>query len=153
MFSTKKMKLCYMLSALLLTVFSGTFLAMPLPYIISDEYTRMAAVLIGSVFWVSCIAGYTLLFVLNHFDQKMSKNKQKKDKLFSFPNTPTMVADLLFAMGVIVFVILLRSKFRTHYIVYVNLFAVVLSLNLHLLFSRNMYKKIKNPAKYYEEGK
>lgn len=146
----KKIRLYYMISLITLIVFPSTFLVMPLSNIISSNYTRGLLVIVGAIFWTSCITGYTLLFLAYRLDKKISKKKKYKRK-YLFANPITIIADICLIAGVILFAVLTLKNSLDTYAVYIDLFIIILAFNMHLLFGRNLNKRIKVRAKNCKE--
>lgn len=127
----KKYKSMYIISAICLICFASTFLLMPISNYVSIEYSKISAMIIGIVFWLTGIIGYTLLIFLH------KKNKgRKKRKLYVFANRITIIADIVFLLGIMCFALVLFLKLTSTYLGYVTIFILVLSLNVHLIFSR-----------------
>ena len=65
----------FIISAVCLTIFSSTFLFMPVTNNISASYARYASIAIGIVFWVSGLIGYGILIYL-YFEKKKAKKEK-----------------------------------------------------------------------------
>lgn len=126
----------YIIALILLSVFSTTFLLMPIPAHISSKYSKILLFIIGSIFWGSGIVGYLLLFKV-HKAERQKVHQERKQRLFS--NVLTTVADTCFLVGVAVLAIIIFLKQTNGYMVYFNLFIIVISFNAHWLFSRELY--------------
>ena len=142
MSSRKKLKCCYLVSALMLAVFSATFLVMPISNKVSLQYGRIVLVLTGAVFWISCIVGYVFLFLSYRLDKKYFIWERDERKVYTFANIPTMAADISCLIGIIIMAVLAVQGLTGLYITYIDLFVIVLSLNVHLLSKNNLYKRI-----------
>lgn len=136
-----KMRRLYIISIIMLVLFAATFLIMPVSNYISGTYSKIAYLIVGIVFWISGIGGYSILVYIYAIERKR-RDKRRKNRFFFFSNLFTKVADISFLVGVILLIILLCTKLSTHYVVYINIFSIVLSFNAHWLFSRNLHIKI-----------
>lgn len=132
----KKYRSMYIISAICLICFASTFLLMPISNYVPIEYSRISAMIIGIVFWATGIIGYSLLFVLYR------KIKGKKRRFYFFANRITVIADIVFLLGIICGTLVLYLKIASTYFGYINLFILVLSLNIHFIFSRNFLRKL-----------
>lgn len=147
----KKRKRYYLLSAVLLAVFSGTFLLMPLADKVSSEHARAVRVAVGLIFWISGISGYVLLFLAGKTDCGSDRRKDTGKKTGFWPNRVTMAADIIFLMGVVALIALSRKKLTYGYGTYIILFVTVLAFHTRLLSYREPGKKAENIGK--EVGK
>jgi len=108
-------------------------------------------ILMGCVFWISAIAGYTLLAVANAERRKFIKHKADVDVKMGcspgiisfFTNVPATVADVTMIASCLMFDIISTTSQRDEYISYVLLFLLVFSLHLHCLFNGRIYKSTK----------
>lgn len=137
MYEYKKYKSMYIFSAICLICFASTFLLMPISNYVPIEYSRISAMIIGVVFWVTGIIGYSLLFVL----YRNIKGKKKR-RIYIFANRVTIIADIVFLLGIICSILVLSLKIASTYFGYITIFILVLSLNLHFIFSRNYLRKL-----------
>ena len=124
-------------SAICLICFACTFLLMPISNYVPIEYSRISAMVIGIVFWLTGIIGYSLLFVL----YRNIKGKKKR-RIYIFANRITIIADIVFLLGIICGILVLSLKIASTYFGYITIFILVLSLNVHLIFSRNYLRKL-----------
>lgn len=132
MCEANKEKRLHIMSAVCLLIFSGTFLAMPISNYVSVGYSRRISVIIGIVFWLTGIAGYSLLIYL----YKKARNKDNR-KIHILENKYAAIADVLFFTGVIGFALIIILNLLTSYLAYFAIFIIVLSINGHLIFSIN----------------
>lgn len=137
MYEFNKYKGIYIISAICLVCFASTFLLMPISNYVPIEYSRISSMIIGIVFWLTGITGYTLLIFL----YKKVKGKRKR-KVYIFANRITIIADIVFLLGIICFILVLSLELISTYWGYINIFILVLSLNVHLIFSRNYLRKL-----------
>lgn len=135
MYEIKKYKCLYVISAICLVCFAITFLLMPISNYVPIEYSRISSMIIGTIFWLTGITGYSLLIFLY-------KNIKGKRKIYIFANRITIIADIAFLLGIICFILALSLKLTSTYLGYVAIFILVLSLNVHLIFSRNYLRKL-----------
>lgn len=132
MCEANKEKRLHIMSAVCLLIFSGTFLAMPISNYVSVGYSRRISVIIGIMFWLTGIAGYSLLIYL----YKKARNKDNR-KIHIFENKYAAIADVLFFIGVIGLVLIIILNLQASYLAYLVMFIIVLSINGHLIFSIN----------------
>lgn len=132
MCEANKEKRLHIMSAVCLLIFSGTFLAMPISNYVSVGYSRRISVIIGIVFWLTGIAGYSLLIYL----YKKARNKDNR-KIHILENKYAAIADVLFFAGVIGFALIIILNLLTSYLAYFAIFIIVLSINGHLIFNIN----------------
>ena len=59
MYEYKKYKSMYIISAICLICFASTFLLMLISNYVPIEYLKISAIIIGIVFWLTGIIGYT----------------------------------------------------------------------------------------------
>lgn len=137
MYESKKYKCLYIISAICLVCFSSTFLLMPISNYLPIEYSRLSSMIIGIVFWLTGITGYTLLIFIY-----IKIKGKKKRKIYIFANGITIIADIAFLLGIICLILVLTLKLTSTYFGYVTIFILVLSLNVHLIFSRNYLRKL-----------
>lgn len=135
MYEIKKYKCLYVISAICLVCFAITFLLMPISNYVPIEYSRISSMIIGIIFWLTGITGYSLLIFLY-------KNIKGKRKIYIFANRITIIADIAFLLGIICFILAIFLKLISTYLGYITIFILVLSLNVHLIFSRNYLRKL-----------
>lgn len=137
MYEFKKYKCLYIIAAICLVCFAITFLLMPISNYVLIKYSRISSMIIGAIFWLTGITGYTLLIFL----YKKIKGKRKR-KIYIFANRITIIADIAFLVGIICCILAISLKLTSTYLGYVTIFILVLSLNVHLIFSRNYLRKL-----------
>lgn len=142
----KKYKCLYIIVAICLVCFSITFLLMPISNYVPIEYSRISFMIIGTIFWLTGITGYTLLIFL----YKKIKGKRKR-KIYIFANRITIIADIAFLLGIICCILAISLKLTSTYLGYVTVFILVLSLNLHFIFSRNILSKLERKRGGFEK--
>lgn len=152
--SVKRLRLYFRCAAVMLTVFSMTVLVMPLSNMLDGEKQRIMLLLVGGIFWFSFFTGYLFLFLAKGINRKWEKNmdnsgKKKKHikmNLYSF-DMPTAIADTCFLTGWIVLLLLKFTRQTTGYVVYIDLFIILMSFHVHLLFSGSLYKRVIDSSK------
>lgn len=137
MFFRKKYR-DYIISFISLIVFSATFLVMPIANYISYQHSKVFLLISGTVFWTSGIIGYSFLFKIYRMEKLNDKEKTKK----IVQRTLVKIADICLILGISIFLLLICAGETNGYMVYLNIFVIVLSWNMHLLFSKNFYHKI-----------
>lgn len=138
--SLKKEKVMYVVSAVLLFVFSSTFLMMPISNMVTYEESRIVSAIIGMIFWISGISGYGLLLSVYNHEHKRGYGKARKICIYS--NLITSVADTGFVVGILTLIILVRIQISFDYLIYINIFIIALAFNIHWIFSRGIHKKL-----------
>lgn len=150
--STKKIRTLFIIANVVLFLYSTTFLAMPITTHVPYEYSQIAAMIVGSVFWVTAISGYSILIYIYRYMGKSEKRK-RKIRWYLFSNKISAVADMLFLIGVICLGVMIYLNITRYYAVYVVLFIIALSFNAHWLFGRNLHIKIWHNKKNRRKAK
>lgn len=148
--SVYKIKKLYWFAVAFLFLMSASILIMPMAVRMAEEDGIMD-VLIGCVFWISAIAGYTLLAIANSERRWFIKYKTDGDiKMGCFPgiisfftNVPATVADVTMIASCLLFAIISSTSHGNDYVSYVLLFLLVFSLHMHCLFNGRIYKSTK----------
>lgn len=139
--STKKIRSLFIIANVLLSLFSATFLAMPITTHVPLEYSQMAAMIVGGIFWLTAISGYSVLIYIYRYVKKI-ENRKKRRRWYLFSNRISAIADMLFLIGMICLGVMIYLGVTQYYAVYVVLFILALSFNVHWLFGRNLHIKI-----------
>ena len=130
----KKRRLYYLLAAILLSCFSGTFLLMPVAGNISQKNARIALVSVGMLFWLTGIGGYTMLFLAHRTDRKMDGKDKGTNGKGIFPvNRVKVTLDIVFAVGVVLLIAWSGKLFMQRYGAYVVLFVTTMAFHMRLL--------------------
>ncbi|MDE6516727.1 MAG: hypothetical protein K2L18_02610 [Acetatifactor sp.] len=130
----KRRRLYYLLAAILLSCFSGTFLLMPVAGRISQKNARIALVAVGMLFWLTGIGGYALLFLAHRTDRRMGgKDKSTKGKGIFPVNWVTAALDIVFVLGVVLLIVWSGKLFMQRYGAYVVLFVTTMAFHMRLL--------------------
>lgn len=153
---TRRIAVLFWVSIIFLFLMSATILFMPL---VAGVNNNSGTVIVGVIFWITAIAGYTLLaiagFKKNKILQQGVKNKENESSRLGitvfFSNRLAKVADIMLCISASVFFILNFTKLRNLYISYILLFLAVFSLNMHSVFNGGIYKFIMKTDK--GEGK
>ncbi|MBQ8000270.1 MAG: hypothetical protein IJ298_03525 [Ruminococcus sp.] len=145
----KRLERLYWLSVVSLTIMSATVLVMPFANSASIENNFFTAV-VGLLFWLSGIAGYTSIimankerkwFITNQLGGDISMGCRSGITTF-FANIPAMIADVAMMTSFLLFVVINFTEYKDLYLSYVLLFLFLLSLNMHCLFNGRIYKSI-----------
>ena len=135
---------------LLLTIMSFTFLLMPIAnYMQNGWKQRLVLVIVGILFWISFISGYTLLIITNKKFRKLfvQGNPEVESKLPNcfefFSNTYAAVADAILIAVIVVLIVITILGRMTGVFPYIVLAILVFSINIHCLFNGNIYKTIR----------
>lgn len=133
----------------LLTVMSFTFLLMPIAnYMQNGWKQRLVLVMVGILFWLSFIGGYTLLIITIRMFKKLSykeksevKNKMPKCLRF-FSNIYAAIVDAILIAVIVVLIVITILGRMTGVFPYIVMAISVFSINMHCLFNGNIYKTI-----------
>ena len=127
---------------LLLTIMSFTFLLMPIAnYMQNGWKQRLVLVIVGILFWISFISGYTLLIITNKKFRKLFVQGNPEVEFFS--NTYAAVADAILIAVIVVLIVITILGRMTGVFPYIVLAILVFSINMHCLFNGNIYKTIR----------
>lgn len=138
----KRIKQLLYISIICVFIYSGTIPLMPLASDMSNKTNKMSVIILGMIFWLSFINAYISLFLANRVRKSITTGKQVKGRigLFRFfSNRLGIVADILLLLSVVIFIISLFTPMANHWIIYIFLFFIVLSLNLHCIFNGKIY--------------
>jgi len=132
----------------LLTIFSMTFLLMPLAQN-QSENRRIMLIIVGIMFWVSFIGGMISLIIVKHMNAKANKkenihNTGIRNRLGLFRNIPEAIANSLFISGLFVMIILIATNKINEYVTYIDISILFFSFTMHFLFEDTLYKRIIN---------
>ena len=148
----KRMRLYYLLAAVLLSCFSGTFLLMPVTYRVSPENTRIALVSVGLLFWLTGIGGYTLLFLARRTRRRMAGKDGRAKRKGIFPTNRVAAAlDIVFVVGVAILVAWSGKLFMQRYGAYVVLFITTMAFHLRLLIGSRPDREGKSPREFVKD--
>ncbi|MGN1130881.1 MAG: hypothetical protein ACI4Q8_05960 [Ruminococcus sp.] len=139
----KRIKKLLYISLAFICIYSGTILFMPLASDLSNKTNKISVIVLGITFWLSLILAYTLLFLANRVRKTINFKKRGAGRvgLFNlFSNKPAIISDILLFLSIVVFVISLFLPMENHWIIYIILFFIVLSLNLHCVFNGKIYE-------------
>lgn len=143
-----KLKVCFWLSFLMLSIFSLTFLIMPCTISIEKKIQNAILILISIVFWCCLIVGLVLLFFSYHLEKiirmEESGDNPKRKKIPFFTNIPTAIADICFLTSIIVLFVIWNQNNINRYMTYVVISILFESLFVQLLFCGNTYRKIRS---------
>lgn len=148
--SINRIKLLFRFAVVFLFLMSGSVLIMPMATKIAEE-ERSVLILTGLIFWISLIAGYSLLFVANKERKYFIRRKLDGDVSMGcrpgiitfFDNIPATIADVAMIASFVLFVGVNFTELKYGYISYVLLFILGFSLNMHCLFNGRIYKATK----------
>lgn len=134
----KRRRLYYLLAAILLSCFSGTFLLMPVANRISQKNARIVLVSVGLLFWLTGIGGYTLLFLAHRIERRMGMKSERAKRKGIFPvNRVSAILDLVIAAGVVILIAWSGKLFMQRYGAYVVLFITTMAFHVRLLSGKN----------------
>ena len=154
----KRRRLYHLLSAILLSCFSGTFLLMPVAGRVDQGNVRAALGLVGALFWLTGIGGYTLFFLARRRDGKgeraektaeKKKRKKKKEKQGFTVDGVTVALDIVIVVGIVILLVWSGKLFMQRYGAYVVLFITTMAFHTRLLRGSRPDRGGKSP----QEGK
>ena len=145
-----RIKQLFWLAAILQFLMSATILFMPFATRIGEQ-NRILAVLLGAVFWISAILGYTLLIIANAKRKGFIRSKIDGNVKMNcragiiefFSNIPATIADVTMILSLLLFIIVGFTSWRYEYIAYLLLFFFAFSFNMHCMFNGRIYKATK----------
>lgn len=148
--SIQKIRRLFWFAVVFIFLMSASILLMPIAVRMGEQDRKMTA-LIGIVFWLSAITGYTLIamanterkwFIIRKVDGDVKMNCHPGIATF-FTNVPATVFDVTMILSFLMLIIINFTDWRYEYVTYVLLFLMVLSLNMHCLFNGRIYKATK----------
>lgn len=156
-------RLYYLLSAILLFCFSGTFLLMPVAGRADRENVRAALGAVGALFWLTGIGGYTLLVLARRSDgtretaERTAGNKKRENTKPDFPaGRVTVALDIVVAAGVVTLLVWSGKWFMQRYGAYVVLFITTIAFHMRLLIGSRPVrgsKSLQGGQKANQDGK
>ena len=146
-----KYKKAWVYSLIALCLMPATFLLMPIAAKMSSSSKKWPLIVVGMVFWVSLISGI-VTFVIAAIKRKKEYPIKGESVGFLgfFGNVKLSYIDTVFIMSVIWLVVNIVSKNTSNYAIYINIFLLIVSFDLHCLFSSNLYRYIINGEKESE---
>lgn len=115
--------------------------------------TRLLQIAFGILFWLGLLGEQRLLWKVNAFrkrDARVAKNKKHNEKPGIFAvwnNTYGAVADVVFAISLLLFVVLVAIGAGEKILQYILIFLLVLSFRLHCILNGKNFNYIKNHDK------
>ena len=159
----KRRRLYYLLSAILLFCFSGTFLLMPVAGRADRENVRAALGTVGVLFWLTGIGGYTLLVLARRLDagseraERKAGNKKRENTKPDFPVGRAAVAlDIVVGAGGVTLLVWSGKWFMQRYGAYVVLFITTMAFHARLLIGSRPgrgSKSLQGEQKANQDGK
>lgn len=144
----RKIRIRFWISAALLTVMSASFLLMPIAEAYEGFSQRCLEIVSGLLFWVPAIGGYVTFFVFAGKTLKVAKELHppsfskvgKVPGVFkAFSNYPLIITDAVLSVGIIAEAILIYLGRNQGIVAFFLIAIIVWSLNMHCLFSSNVY--------------
>ena len=148
--SILKIRRLFWFAVVFIFLMSASILLMPIAVQMGEQDRKMTA-LIGIVFWLSAITGYTLIamanaerkwFIIRKIDGNVKMNCHPGIATF-FTNVPATVFDVTMILSFLMLIIINFTDWRYEYVTYVLLFLMVQTLNMHCLFNGRIYKATK----------
>lgn len=138
-------------SIICLFLMSASILFMPLATNYASQTSNISFMIVGGVFWVSLIVGYSLLIRANVLRRWFIRNRTNAETRMScrmgiisfFSNVPATIADTVMITSFIVISVISFTALKDKYIIYVLLFLLTFSLNMHGVLNGRIYKSTK----------
>ena len=135
-------------SVIFLGIHSICYLFMPLASAMADTTNRIPLLVLGSIFWLTMIAGYILLIIANAERRRFIKLKMHEDYkmgcrigiLTFFDNPLAIAADSICFASLAFFGVLLFLQKTDMYVSYILLFLFSLSFHMHCILNGRIYK-------------
>ena len=148
--SINRIKRLFWSATTFLFLMAFSILIMPMATKVGEE-DRSILLLSGTVFWLSCVTGYTFLFMANRERKYFIRRNLGGDVSMGcrpgiitfFDNVPATIADVAMIASFLLFVGVNFTELKYEYISYVLLFILAFSLNMHCLFNGRIYKATK----------
>lgn len=141
--SRLKYKIAWIVSLVLLTVMSGTFLVMPFTADRATMEYKTPLVIVGAVFWFSLLGGYLTFLITSIIRKKKKPLSDERIGFIKLYSSPVLAyIDTTFLMAIIWGIVNVISDNTDNYVMYINIFILILSFNLHCLCSSNLYRYI-----------
>ena len=138
-----KYKIAWIVSLVLLTVMASTFLIMPYTSEVVTMTYKTPVIVVSSVFWFSLLGGYSVFLITSKIRKKKKPMEDEKIGFIRFFGDAFLsFIDTAFLMSVIWLIVNVISKNTENYVIYINIFILIFSFNMHCLFSSNLYKYI-----------
>ncbi|MBE5880464.1 MAG: hypothetical protein E7288_10910 [Lachnospiraceae bacterium] len=143
----KTWKIYFIVSCVMLLLFSCSFMLMPLPEQI-PEYDQALSIGVGSVFWIGFFGGYFGLAASFLKWTKYRKERGKQEKYTVIRQIVSLLITLmLIAAGVWGLWMLYRNGYGSAYINYVILSVVIWIWNCYFLFGSGLYRGLRSATK------
>lgn len=130
--SIQKIRRLFWFAVVFIFLMSASILLMPIAVQMGEQDRKMTA-LIGIVFWLSAITGYTLIamanterkwFIIRKIDGNVKMNCHPGIATF-FTNVPATVFDVTMILSFLMLIIINFTDWRNEYVTYVLLFLMV----------------------------
>jgi hypothetical protein len=130
--SIQKIRRLFWFAVVFIFLMSASILLMPIAVQMGEQDRKMTA-LIGIVFWLSAITGYTLIamanterkwFIIRKVDGDVKMNCHPGIATF-FTNVPATVFDVTMILSFLMLIIINFTDWRNEYVTYVLLFLMV----------------------------
>ncbi len=128
-----------------------TILLMPLANNKAAQTDNISLMVVGGIFWVSLLVGYALLIRANilrkcFIRRQIDSNASMKCRIgiiTFFSNIPATIADAVMLTSILVISVIMFTSLKDNFIVYVLLFLLSFSFNMHCVLNGRIYKFIK----------
>lgn len=145
----KKLKIWFYISITLLGISSSAILLVMFADFNGNQMQKAMGYLVGIIFWVGIIAGYTVFWKLNRELKKILKQHYRRKRksriglITFFSSLHGMIADIICGICFLVLTVLLITKNNAEWltIIFISLFAF--SLQMHCLLNGENFKHIK----------
>lgn len=141
--SRVKYKIAWIIALILLTIMSSTFLFMPFTAELTTLTYKLPVIIVSCIFWLSLVGGVTIFLITAIIRKKKEPLIEEKIGFIRVYSSPILAyIDTTFIMAVIWIIVNIISKYTDSYVMYINIFILMLSFILHCLFSSNLYRYI-----------
>ena len=145
----------FWLSVGLLTAMSATLLLMPWASGIADRTGNWSIRIVGVLFWLFAIAGYSMVMKANANRKRFlhkrfgcdTQTNLKPGVFCVFSNKMAEIADIMLVIFAMAFLVALFTQLKSTYYIIVILSCLVWAANMHCLFNGKVYRTIKNDHK------
>ena len=141
--SRVKYKIAWIIALILLTIMSSTFLFMPFTAEMTTLTYKLPVIILSCIFWLSLVGGVAIFLITAIIRKKKEPLIEEKIGFIRVYSSPILAyIDTTFIMAVIWIIVNIISKYTDSYVMYINIFILMLSFILHCLFSSNLYRYI-----------
>ena len=136
-------KRLWIVSLVLLIIMPSLLLVMPYSASIDTSTDGISLIVVGLAFWATFVGGYTVFLVAVLKKRKIYEETNKWHSVFKvFANKCLIITDTVFFGSLVWLLINIKNNKTEGFVILINLFLLVLSFNMHVLFGSNLYRYI-----------